>query len=144
MCIYFSTIILLSSRLQIRKLKSKFFVYSSVCVYSLSLIHIYSYKRRSSFENLCVECRVIKEWMSDNWRREEKKLLAFDGRCYKRMLRIIWVEKLRNEEVFRTAVEDRGFSTTVTQKKISVDWTYILTQNKLNKRVIKGLSFYIV
>lgn len=60
---------------------------------------------------------------SETWaigRPEEKKLMAFESRYWRRMLKISWVERKTNEEVFR----GEKFSEEYENKKMKDDWTY--------------------
>jgi hypothetical protein len=68
---------------------------------------------------------------------DQKYLESFEMWCWRRMEKISWTDRVRNEEVLHRANEERNVLNTVKRRKAS--WVgHILRRNCLLKRVIEG------
>lgn len=77
---------------------------------------------------------------SETWtirKAEEKKILAFEVWCYRRSLKIRWVDHVTNEKVFRRVGEERSFLK-VLKIRIAKLIGHTLRHNNLLGRIIKG------
>jgi hypothetical protein len=67
---------------------------------------------------------------------DQKYLESFEMWCWRRM-KIIWTDRVRNEEVFHRVKEERNIVHTIKRRK--ADWIgHILRRNCLLKHVIEG------
>jgi hypothetical protein len=67
----------------------------------------------------------------------QKYLESFEMRCWRRMEKISWTDRVRNEEVLHRVKEDRNVLRTVKRRK--ANWIgHILRRNCLLKQVIGG------
>jgi hypothetical protein len=68
---------------------------------------------------------------------DHKYLGSFEMWCWRRMEKISWTDRVRNEEVFRRVKEDRNIINTIKMRK--ANWIgHILCRNFLLKHVIEG------
>lgn len=59
---------------------------------------------------------------SETWVKQKKKrLVTFETRCYRRMLRIHWTEHITNEDVFRRVGTTRSL---LKDLESQVNWTH--------------------
>lgn len=59
---------------------------------------------------------------SETWtvrNAEEKKILAFEVWCYRRIFKIRWVDRVTNETFFRRVGEERSFLKTLRQEELN-------------------------
>lgn len=68
---------------------------------------------------------------------EEKRLMAFEAWCWRRMFKISWIERVTNEEVFRRAGEERSFINRIKRRRATMIG-HTLRHNSLLARVIEG------
>jgi hypothetical protein len=67
---------------------------------------------------------------------DQKYLESFVMWCWKRMEKISWTDRVRNEEVLHTVKEERNIVHTIKRK---ANWIgHILRRNCLLKQVIEG------
>jgi hypothetical protein len=71
---------------------------------------------------------------------EQKYLESFEMWCWRRMEKISWIDRVRNEEVLHRVKEDRNILHTLhTIKRRKANWIgHILRRNCLLKHVIEG------
>jgi len=77
---------------------------------------------------------------SETWtigKTEEKRLLAFETWCYRRLLRISWTKHITIEEVYRRVGETRSFLKTLKTRRAKLIGN-ILRQNSLLSRIIES------
>jgi len=68
---------------------------------------------------------------------DQKYLESFEMWCRRRMEKIIWTDRLRNEEMLHTVMEERNILHTVKRRK--ANWIgHILCRNCLPEQVIEG------
>jgi hypothetical protein len=71
------------------------------------------------------------------WAADQKHLESFEMWCWRRMEKIIWTDRVRNEEVLLRVKEQRDILNEVSKRKAS--WIgHILRRNWLLQRVIEG------
>jgi hypothetical protein len=77
---------------------------------------------------------------AENWtlRKVNKKIPgSFEMRCWRRMEKVSWTNRVRNEEVLHRVKEERNVLHTVKRRK--ANWIgHILRRNCLLKHVIDG------
>jgi hypothetical protein len=70
---------------------------------------------------------------------EQKRLEAFETWCWRRMLKIKWTDKIRNEEVYRTIGEKRTLWNTIGKRRIT--WIgHTLRNNGFVKNIIQKIE----
>jgi hypothetical protein len=68
---------------------------------------------------------------------DQKYLESFEMRCWRRMEKISWTNRVRNEEILHRVKEERNILHTIKRRK--TDWIgHILRRNCLLKHVIEG------
>jgi hypothetical protein len=68
---------------------------------------------------------------------DQKYLESFEMWCWRRMEKIGWTDRVRNEEVLHRVKEERNIIPTIKRRK--VNWIgHILRRNCLLKHVIEG------
>jgi hypothetical protein len=68
---------------------------------------------------------------------DQKYLESFEMRCWRRMEKISWTERVRNEEILLRVTEERNILHTIKRRK--ANWiSHILRRNCLVKHVIEG------
>jgi hypothetical protein len=68
---------------------------------------------------------------------DQKYLESFEMWCWRRMEKIIWTDRVRNEEVLQRVKEERNILQTI--KRRNANWIgHILRRNCLLKRVTEG------
>jgi hypothetical protein len=71
------------------------------------------------------------------WKVDRKYLESFEMWCWRRMEKIIWADRVRNEEVLNRVKEERNIVYTIKRRK--ANWIgHILRRNCLLKHVIEG------
>jgi hypothetical protein len=71
------------------------------------------------------------------WKVDQKYLGRFEMWCWRKMEKISWTDRVRNEEVLHTVKEERNILHTVKRRK--ANWIgHILRRNCLLKHVIEG------
>jgi hypothetical protein len=71
------------------------------------------------------------------WKVDWKYLESFEVWCWRRMEKIGWTDRMRNEEVLLRVKEERGMLHTVKRRK--ANWIgHILRRNRLVKHSIEG------
>ena len=84
--------------------------------------------------------RNIALYGAENWtlrKVDQKYLESFEIWCWRRMEKIGWTDRVRNEEVLHRVKEERNILHTVKRRK--ADWIgHILHRNCLLKEVIEG------
>jgi len=68
---------------------------------------------------------------------EQKYLGSFEMRCWRRIVKISWTDRVRNEEVLRRVNEERNILHTIKTRKAN-RISQILHRNCLLKQVIEG------
>jgi len=77
---------------------------------------------------------------SETWtirKAEEKNILAFEVWCYRRILKISWIDRISNEEVFRRVGEERSFLKALKIRRAKLIG-HSLRHNNLLGRIIEG------
>jgi hypothetical protein len=68
---------------------------------------------------------------------DQKYLESFETWCWRRMEKISWTERVRNEDVLHRVKEERNILHTIKRRK--TNWIgHILRRNCLHKQVIEG------
>ena len=78
---------------------------------------------------------------SETWtigRPEEKKLMAFETWCWRRMMKVSWREHMTNEEVFKRANESRSFMRNLKTRRANMIG-HTLRHNGMLARAIEGM-----
>jgi hypothetical protein len=71
------------------------------------------------------------------WKMDQKYLESFEMWCWRRMEKISWTDRVRNEEVLHRVKEERNILHTIKRRK--ANWNcHILRRNCLLKHVIEG------
>jgi hypothetical protein len=71
------------------------------------------------------------------WGVDQKQLESFEMWCWKRMEKISWTERVRNEELLLTVKEQRNILNEISKRK--ANWIgHILRRNCLLRQVIDG------
>jgi hypothetical protein len=71
------------------------------------------------------------------WKVDQKYLDSFEMWCWRRMEKISWTDRFRNEDVLHRVKEERNILHTIEKRK--ANWTgHILRRNCLLKHIIKG------
>jgi hypothetical protein len=85
--------------------------------------------------------RSIALYGAETWtlRKVDKKYLEkFEMWCWRRVEKISWADRVRNEEVLHRVKEERNILRTTKRRK--ANWIgHILRRNRLLKHVIEGL-----
>jgi len=71
-------------------------------------------------------------------KEEERRLMAFEAWCLRRMLKISWIDHMTNEEVFRKAGEERNFIGQIKKRRDNLIG-HTLRHDCLLARVIEGM-----
>jgi hypothetical protein len=71
------------------------------------------------------------------WKVDQKYLACFEMWCWRRMEKVSWTDRVRNEEVLHSVKEERNILHTIKRRK--ANWIgHILRRNCLLKHVIEG------
>ena len=80
-------------------------------------------------------------YASETWTMKEtdkEKLLTFEMKCYRRILRIHWKDMIRNEDIVKTIAREQTIIDTVEKRKLRL-FGYICRMN--DNRLIKHIIF---
>ena len=109
-----------------------------------SLRHIWNSKKLTIQNKLrilatCVFSVLL--YASETWALKEtdkKKLLAFEMKCYPKILRIIWKDMIRNEDIRKTIAKEETIIDTIKKRKLRL-FGHICRMN--HNRLIKHTIF---
>ena len=94
-------------------------------------------EEKRGYWKLKEEALDLTVWRIGSERGCQKCLESFELWCWRRMEKISWIERVRNEEVLQRVKEERNIVHTVNRRK--ADWIgYTLCRNCLLKHVIGG------
>lgn len=71
-------------------------------------------------------------------KEEEGKLISFEQWCYRRMMKISWKDRIKNEEVFRRAGEKHTVWKSIKNRKTNLSG-HILRHESLIKTILEGM-----
>ena len=83
----------------------------------------------------------IASYASESWaltKREENKLDAFEMWCYRRVLRVSWVDKRTNKWVLQKIGRSLMFRKGIVERKMRF-FGHVCRRNGLEKRIIQGM-----
>jgi hypothetical protein len=104
--------------------------------------NLFTYKLDLNLRKKLVKCYIwsIALCGAVTWtlrKMDQKYLESFEMWCWRRMEKIIWTDRVRNEEVLHIVKEDRNIVHTIKRRK--ANWIdHILRRNCLLKHVIEG------
>jgi hypothetical protein len=104
--------------------------------------NLFTSKLELNLRNKLVKCYIWSTALcgAETWtlrKVDQKYLECFEMWCWRRMEKISWTERVRNEEVLHRAKEERNIVHTIKRRK--ANWIgHILRRNCLLKHVIEG------
>jgi hypothetical protein len=107
-----------------------------------SIIRLFTSKLDLNLRKKQVKCHIwsIALYGAETWtlrKVDQKYLESFEMWCWRRMEKIIWTDRVRNEEVLHRVKEERNIVHTIKRRKAY--WIcHILRRNCLLKYVIEG------